>query len=506
MRAKRQLFLSRDGLLCDGAELRSVDFRTERVAWFLAALVAASQHGRPLSAEAFVVALDASGSMAIPDRKAMSRIVKAAQAALNAVSIGDVMSVTHPPRGATTGPWALHQPRTICWSIDPALGKAVAGTNKALKQTADENGSGARRSAASRPAAPAITEGVDAATLRETISVLVQAEHRFVVGDLATAAHQVRDLLSKRTLFTTEGRAAALIHQGRSLRRMGAFAEGLQSLDAAYRLARQPTCAYAALADTALLMRSRLKYDQFPDRATEQLWPLLQTYRRKGLAGHSRARSHGHSEFDLSNLLALMARRRALAAVASGPEAAANACTEMWFHARESLFLAWAGNNVIALQYACMNTAYGLHMLIGAHKTWCAETIGVNEDEVIAWYALGFQISKVFSLHEDSAWDRIFLGQFWMSRPFTEWLKPNPALQEGGWDPTKLAFYKKTVEHANAVGDARQRAISLYGVYLFAAKTGVRNEAAKAREKLDALLRLQPGLREQMKADGYRPE
>ena len=168
--------------------------------------------------------------------------------------------------------------------------------------------------------------------------------------------------------------------------------------------------------------------------------------------------------------------------------------------------MAWAGNNVIALQYACLNTAYGLHLLIGVHKAWCAQTINVYEDEVIAWYALGFQISKLFSLHEDSAWDRIFLGQFWMSRPLTEWQRAHPALQEGGWDPTKLAFYKKTVEHANAVGDARQRAISLYGVYLFAAKTGVRTEAAKAREKLDALLRLQPGLCEQMKADGYRPQ
>jgi hypothetical protein len=518
-----------------------VGLRSERVALLLGSLVIALERHQVVTFEGFARLLSSLGSRGTLNRKSMSVTVQAAQTALDALELSKGSStklrIAWPLRAATVGPWRLSNTRDVCFELRADLRATLARTGAPVavprgvvfSATDDEATSPGMPLGYERPEAvandgarswnspvlPALNVDLTAAACRLTLITLVEADHAFLRGDYVPAAEALAKLASARTGLRPEGRAAVLLRFVRSAKRLGWGDRADAAVHRVLRLARQGNCADASsLTNEALTMQARLAYDRDPFSASQSLWESMRHQRE--LVPLASAAGFGRAIVDHSLLLALVARRRAEALTPSRtvapPDsetnpptsaAAALACSAAWAHCRESHYWAWAAGDTYNLQNAVANTAYALQCLLRAHPAWCKATLALDETEVLAWYALSFRMCRLFNLGGESAWDQIFVAEFWLARPTENWRTPNAALQEQGIDPTTLAFYQSAADRADAVGDLRQHVHALIGLWRFARHLGAQSISLRAVNQLNLRLKSQPGLRTQLLSAGY---
>jgi len=166
-----------------------------------------------------------------------------------------------------------------------------------------------------------------------------------------------------------------------------------------------------------------------------------------------------------------------------------------WFAA---LFGFCASNQNALAHNMCSNVAYMFQRL-------CELDIVPTPDDALAWYALAQAWHNRFDLPDDTVWEYIFIGDFWLDRQdVRDRLREDDA--RFGWaghHPATMEFYSYALGRAQEIGDPRQLAHAALNVWRFGRLSGDAAGSNRGSQQLEAVLDEHPDLRPMLEAEGY---
>lgn len=156
--------------------------------------------------------------------------------------------------------------------------------------------------------------------------------------------------------------------------------------------------------------------------------------------------------------------------------------------------------NFAELQNILANQAY--HLQRGIEKCWYRGD--EVRKEVFAWYSLSQRVYSRMGLPDDSAWDYVFIGDFWLydrvNRSLFE--RCNSATWQGK-RPDRAEFYLHAMTLAARLGDPRQRAHAALNAWQFYREEGMAREAESALVEWNDIVGRYPDELELIVRDGY---
>jgi len=276
------------------------------------------------------------------------------------------------------------------------------------------------------------------------------------------------------------------------------FAAARESLLIAERLIRQSDVADVYLGSMLLLTRHRIDYAQDPIVAHKRILAALSPQLRAppGTA----VREVDTNARGLSfNLAALCERRWIEEHAHRQPRAQvlSHADTGMRYWSA-ALFCFMSGNQHEQVQNMCANVGY-------LHQRLCDLDVISSPADALDWYALAQAWHNRFDLPDNSVWEYVFIGDFWLVRKdVREWIKNAEA--QGRWagrHPSTLDFYEFSYQRATEIGEPRQMAHTALNLWRFCREDSRFAVIQDARAKLDTVLAAYSGLRELLVAEGY---
>jgi hypothetical protein len=177
------------------------------------------------------------------------------------------------------------------------------------------------------------------------------------------------------------------------------------------------------------------------------------------------------------------------------------------------------------------NIAYAVQKI--ALRGWLPKGKGSAPagEEVFDWYRLTFAWHERFGLADNTAWEYIFLGEYWLTakderKNFEQKEAPPPkekksAIKSGntpntkrqpdhiahpiwqGKHPHELGFYEHAFHRAEVIGDSRQMLYASLNLYKFADEFHRYAAKARAMEKIQAVTHKHPELVEILTDEGY---
>jgi len=417
-----------------------------------------------------------------------SRIVERVRAALLQLDPGGGLArrLGHPPRGKTTGPW--------WWVLRDGEAPPVLAGDDLPATTAQAESPGL---ATATPEALALATPIDDETparlaneFKLVLEAMWKADPKYALDLLADASRW-------------KGESAAL-SKLRRLRR----AEVLQSIGAHGRAARLLETLAGERSDPLLarlfashirLARMRVAYASDPMGHYVGLRREL----HRTLAGRpDRAGDCGDAMAwaEKLHLLALCERR--VLEQEFGHEAADPLGTPqlhaMLRAAHAALLLFLLVRCYDKAQHVCANLAY-------AHQRLAPRLGEPHWALAIRWHELSFGMHAAFGGAESSAWEYIYLGEFWLGSPQARAACRRPG-RGASWDdhtPDHLAFYDRACRIAAQLGDPRQVAYTLLNRYRFALDAGPGKVRDEALRHLRSHLRAHPELVRLLESEGY---
>jgi tetratricopeptide (TPR) repeat protein len=401
------------------------------------------------------------------------------------------------PRQATVGPWAL-----ICTApvrFHDGQAKPPAQTGPALwpyplllrPKNAGQGG----------------LESTCVDTLHQLLSLLLIADSFSINGDYADAIETLQAVY--RLPLTAEAACLVWLREAQWQKRLGRF-------DAARHLAGQvlanPPPLDPAQLSCARFWLQRIDYDESPAENHASLWHSVTP--PSAMQG-----ADGRVLPDWHNLRALLARRRLLdlpraharaQAGEVGPDSPAALHECALNHFQSALY--WV------LQQRDWDRLLAYVANVGFHLQSVLPLGLASVSQVFAWHGLCLTYGDKFNLAQDSAWEFIFLGEFWLDHhaelaarslatPLTHTVDDA--------HPSQQAFYTKALDKLKKCADARQYVIMwiLYGrfvaCHLLPSIPTQAQSAAKAvlaasiQDAIAALLDSHPKLLKALREEGY---
>jgi hypothetical protein len=150
------------------------------------------------------------------------------------------------------------------------------------------------------------------------------------------------------------------------------------------------------------------------------------------------------------------------------------------------------------VQHMCANVGYLLQRLYEQES-------GIQPEQALEWYGLAQAWQNRFELPDNTVWEYIFLGDFWLYRPAVRPVFNNMALRIGwnGKRPDTLEFYEHAAARALEIGEPRQMAHTSLNLFHFAREHHFAAIAEDARLTLRGVLDSHPDVRSLLAAEGY---
>lgn len=433
-------------------------------ACFLALLASPSAAHRPLSHEALTAELARRGQGRPLNRSQMQRLLHNLHAYLDALP-EQPLTIKHPPRKATTGPWQLHYRQPLNVIV------ASTGTEPILA-----------------PPSPRLLETDCPSTCRRLLEIMLVADGFAAHGKFMEA---IESLAPAHALpLTPDLRCLLQLRTIRHENQLGHHTEARRQLVALLQSPPEP------LLDTGLLryarfLLDRIDYDRSPGVHYQRLWTM----------GEPLTPSPGLNPLhagEWHNLRALLARRllQENAALTGQPdEHGLNLHQLALGHLQSAMYWMLSQRNWERLQAVCANYALHLQSVIPYNLATPLETY--------AWHSLEHAYYDKLDAGKESAWELIFLGQFWLDYeselsnavPGTAILDNHP--------PSEAAFYLHAIQRLEQTGDARQVALGWINYRRFAIRHLSQRERLRAEDALSGLLATHEELRMTLQAEGY---
>ena len=432
-------------------------------ATFLALLAA-----RQVTHEALTNELTRRGQRQPLNRSQMQRLLDSLRAYLDALP-GRPLSIEHPPRKATTGPWQLRYRQAFDIAIDPGSSGNAAQDTGAI--------------------GPRLLQSTCLTTWRHLLETLLVADGFAAQGKYIEA---VESLAPAHDLPLTAD-ARFLLHL-RTVRHENILGNHAEARCLLVRLLQEHDA--ATLVDPGLLpyarfLLDRIDYDHAPGVNYPRLWamgePLV-----SGVAAHPLHAGEWH------NLRALLARRMLHESAATSGQV--DERTRAFHrtalaHLESAMYWALGLRNWERLQAFVANLAYHLQSVIPLGLATPLETY--------AWHSLEHAYYDKLDAGKESAWELIYLGQFWLDyeadlaggMPVTAVI--------GDHHPDEEAFYLHAIRSVEQTGDARQAALGWINYRRFAARHLGPEKLLNADRALSRLFAAHDELRTTLEAEGY---
>lgn len=419
-----------------------------------------------------------------------SRIVERVRAALLELDPagGWARRLSHPPRGKTTGPWWW----TLGADEAPPL---LLGGDASLPLTRLASGS-------LTPAVPDSLALASASALDSEAPARLAAEFKLALEAVwkADPKHAL-DLLAENARWKGESLALSMLRRLRRvevLQSVGAYGRAARLLDALEAERSDPLLA-RLFASHIRLARMRVTYAGDPMGSYAALGREL----RQALTGRAARATDcgdGMAWAEKLHLLALCERRTLEydTDVDTGASAAPARLHPMLRAAHAALLLFLLARCHDRAQHVCANLAY-------AHQKLAPRFGEPHWALAVRWHELSFGMHAAFGGAENSAWEYIYLGEFWLDSPEARAACRRPG-RGASWDdhtPDDLAFYDRACRIAAQLGDPRQVAYTLLNRYRFALHAGSGKTRDEALRRVRAHLRAHPELVRLMEGEGY---
>lgn len=377
----------------------------------------------------------------------------------------------------TAGPWRLKLLRNVKFSIEGST-------------DSHENASpGAEKLAWSWPLLLTVS---DTDMLRQLLVICRNADEKAMHGGFIDAIELLQEAYTYPLSIDT--RTMLLLREALFHKRIGEFD------DARTRVKQAIASAELGLRDGGLLssakfLLGRIDYDESPADVFQRLAqfgpepaPLF--------AVDIRTAPHWQ------NLRGLLARRALL-------EASKNADADRTqieglhqsalLHLETAMYFALALKDFDLLQAIAANLTLHLQSVIALDLA--------DVEQVYAWHILVMSYTNKLDVGKDSAWEFIFLGEFWLDNQ--EVLKkPRKGAKSayiGYALPSEEKFYVDCIKRLDECADARQVGIARLNYLRFARDYLSQTKLAAATKAFNVLLGNTEGLREVLISEGYGP-
>jgi len=278
------------------------------------------------------------------------------------------------------------------------------------------------------------------------------------------------------------------------------FPAARDCLQIAEQLICQAEVAEVYLGPTLTLLRHRIDYAEDATVAHQRILAALSPQVRMP-PGTGLREADARTRGLMFNLLALCERRWIEQHASRQPQtqllAHAKAAMQLWSAA---LFCFFSSNQHEHVQNMCANIGY-------LHQRLCDLGVVGSPADALDWYALAQAWHNRFDLPDNSVWEYIFIGDFWLGRQDVRDLMQEPDAL-GTWagrHPGTLHFYEFSLQRAEEIGDPRQTAHAALNMWRFCRAGGSFASIRDAKAKLESVLDTYPGLRELLVAEGYSP-
>lgn len=458
--------------------------RWESVFFYL--LLSQARTNQALSAETLNIELKRRGQKSELTRTQQHRLVQRLISRLSSIP-NCTLTLTYAPRNASVGPWQIK-------SSMPFDFRVIA------KEVADQKASNfPHLDLLSRyeKTCPRILLEQNEAELRSVLSTCMISDSFAMSGNFLDA-HETLQPIYKFNL-SHDALAMFTISDAAYNRRAGNFKDArrlaMQVLDM-----DQASFVDNSLRQYAHFLLDRIDYDEAPGISHNRLWA-----NHTCLDSRQCIDMHTHPEWH--NLRALLIRRRmedirAEKNTFMEGEDFYHLHLQAMLHFEFAIYCALQHQKWERLQAYVANFALHLQTMIQFGLTSIAQTF--------AWHELTMTYEEKLEAGRDSAWQFIFLGEFWLDHE--EELRDALFEQIKGKDkltiienlhPSNEKFYLRAIERLRCCGDHRQVAIAWICYGRFAKKAGNIVALQKVRQELGELFRNTPLLRENLQAEGY---
>ncbi|NMM28291.1 MAG: hypothetical protein HHJ12_13630 [Glaciimonas sp.] len=484
-----RIYPERNGItLPDGSVMR---FTQRWEATLLAMLLMQARANRDLQTDMLRIELERRGQTQPLNRTQYSRLIKSLTEGLDRIP-GRPVLLEYGPRKATVGPWRLRFKTPCAFEVDKSdmIGSIEASASASFVGEGDQS----KHIPWPYPLMLSV-RAPDA--LHKLLSACLISDAFAAQGNFHSALETLQPIYSQP--LSCDLRVMLNLREALYSKRLGEFTEArafaLKVLKADPAQLQDPT-----LRQHASFLLDRIDYDESPGTAHIRLWDLANAP-SPTLGADLRTAPDWH------NLRALLARRRLLGiATRQIPPGSDPNVQKLHHHAllhlETAIYWALSLKDWEKLQAFVANVAFHLQSVLPLGLS--------NVRQIFAWYALMMNYAEKLDAGKDSAWEYLFLGEFWLdheqelrqtSQPACSASDPFYIIQE--MHPAYENFYLRAIERIQHCADYRQVAIAQINYLRFIqAHLGPKKKAA-AEKALCALLQNVPSLRDQLEAEGY---
>lgn len=419
----------------------------------LSMLLLEGQAGRALNSNTLQQTLRQKGQLKDLNRAQLQRLFNSLNVFLASIS-GQPLQLKIAPRQATVGPWTLIFSAAVSF-YDAEIFAPVntdQNTYQYPRLLAIDYSSGDTK----------VEVCVD--SLYFLLSQLLSSDAFSLIGNYRESINTLQDI--DKSQLTEEAQALIWIKESTWQKRLGHFKTARllvkKVLDNSPKL--DP-----GIANYAQLLLHRIDYDESPAHAHEALWHSA-SLPQLVLQSDWRSLSEWH------NLRALLSRRRLIKLYQSikqskngqnyenitqdeTPESLNQYALN---HLQSAIYWALQYRDWDRLQAYICNVAFHLQEMLPFGF--------VNVNQVFNWHRLILSCTDKLNLAQDSAWEYIFFGEFWLNHhAIISYNTKSDSVSHliDDVEPSQEAFYLQGLDKLTACADARQIAIMwvLYGRY-----------------------------------------
>jgi hypothetical protein len=448
----------------------------------LCMLINEAHHGRALTETALQATLRASGQQKELNRAQLQRLLDGLCDFFLKLPQQPIRFVTA-PRQYTVGPWRLAYTSSVsftnCETDSSELNETKDSGKHPLLLTPRKRWNAEQSSS-------------DLKIMHEVLTALLTADAFAINGEYADAIHAQQTLEQSRLSDALDN--VLKLREAVWQKRLGHYGVAKQL---ANEVAQNPTSVDAGLVVNANFLLNRISYDESPAKSHNDLWNSMAAP-QPVMHADLRVLPEWH------NLKALLARRRLIEIGLTTDVQSIHLHFEAIDHLQSSFYWALQFRDWDRLQAYVANLSFHLQ---------CVLPLGlVNVNEVFMWHRLCLTYSDKLSLAQDSGWEYIFLGEFWLDNhaEITHESAADPlAHTVEDTHPSQQSFYVNAISKLTTCADARQIGIMwvLYSRFvmdhLAQTLSSIDDVLVTIHTALRTLMTKNPQLLQTLHAEGY---
>ena len=466
----------------EATELFAHQFSRRWECHLLCMLIDEAQRGRAVTNVALQTALQQNGQQNDLNRAQLQRLLNGLNDFFLRLPQLQI-NLESAPRQHTVGPWKLVYPDGISFINQKNENEKL---NKKKRPWAHP------RVLVSRSHLSVDKSSTHLKNLHEILSVLLTSDAFAVNGEYADAIHTQLTLDSN--IFSDEFASVLKLREALWEKRIGNYEKAKQL---ATVVTQKPLNIDVGLVANAQFLLSRISYDESPAKAYDALLKNMPTP-QPVMSSDLRVLPEWH------NLRALLARRRLIEIHTNDGEQAIQLHFEALDHLQSAIYWALQFRDWDRLQAYVANISFHLQSVLPLGL------VAVNE--VFMWHRLCLTYGDKLSLAQDSGWEFIFLGKFWLDHHAeiaVESAADPLAHTVEDAHPSQAQFYIKAIAKLTTCADARQLGIMwlLYSRYvaehLARIQTNTESVSSEISTALCHLFAKNLQLKQTLAAEGY---